>query len=173
MRLFTAVNFHEEVKKELKKIQEKLIGSSAQGRFPEEDNFHLTLVFIGETGEERIGQIIAEIDKVRARPFTLEFNGVGKFGDTWWVGIKNGEALDGLYNELYQGLSGALFKLENRPYKPHITLGREVKLLPKSDLEEIKRYPELRTEVKEIYLMNSARQDNNLKYIPIYCKKLR
>jgi 2'-5' RNA ligase len=93
---------------------------------------HLTLRFVGDTAEDRVGAIkecMADA-ATRSGKFTLHLDDTGGFPDlrqpkVLWVGIK-GE-VDRL-KMLQARLEGALTQIgiepENRRYNPHLTVGR-------------------------------------------------
>ena len=169
MRLFVAINFDEEVKARLLQCQESLRQGSAGGNFTRPENLHLTLVFLGETPPNRVREIQHVMDSAPAGPFALQFEGMGKFGDTWWVGIRQNPVLTGLYNHLAQGLKAAGFPIESRPFKPHLTLTREVILTPGVSLEKPEPFA---TQVTAMQLMKSERINGKLTYTSIFEKQL-
>ena len=169
MRLFIAVNFDEEVKARLLQCQESLRQASIHGNFTRPKNLHLTLVFLGETPPGRVRDIQRVMDCGPAGPFAPQFEGMGKFGDTWWVGIRQNSALAGLYNHLSQGLKTAGFPIESRSFKPHLTLAREVILRPGASPEKPEPFT---AQVTAMHLMKSERIGGKLTYTSIYEKKL-
>lgn len=168
-RLFIAINFSDNEKDVIANCIESIKGFGVRGNFTRVNNLHLTLVFIGET--ERENDIIEAMDAISARPFELSFDALGKFahsrGDIYWLGVKKCPELFALQASLSKALSDKGFRLEDRPYKPHITLAREViaknpRIVP----------PKLTVKVNSFELMESARKDGILEYIPVYSKKL-
>lgn len=175
MRLFIAILFSEEIKDKLCDAINVLRASAARGNYTNRDNLHLTLVFIGETN--RTGDIEKAIETVNAEPFTLTVGGVGTFkrngGDIYWAGVKLSNELLSIYRQLYATLSADGFSLENREYKPHLTLGREVVLpagVDKKCMEAV--CTEMTMPVKAIHLMKSEGMNGKLVYTPIYKKEL-
>ena len=169
MRLFIAINFDDETKARLLQCQESLRQVSAGGNFTRPENLHLTLVFLGETLPGRVRDIQRVMDCAPAGPFALQFEGMGKFGDTWWVGIRQDPALAGLYNHLSQGLKSAGFPIESRPFKPHLTLAREVILRPGASPEKPESFT---AQAAAIHLMKSERINGRLTYTSIFEKQL-
>jgi len=167
MRLFIAVNFDEGTKAKLLQAQAALRQASARGNFTRPENLHLTLVFLGETPTGRVREIQRVMDCAPAGMFTLQFEGMSKFGDTWWVGIRQNPALTGLYNHLVQGLKAGGFPIETRPFKPHLTLAREVVLLPNAFPEKPEPFA---AQVAGVHLMKSERIGGKLLYTSIYKK---
>ena len=177
MRLFIAINFDENVKQKLIATQNKLREYAVAGNFTKEENLHLTLVFLGETESSRLGIIKSVIDKVESQRFETILNGTGKFSrhgsDLVWVGIEKNACLDKIQSQLYKGLSSAGFTLENRPFSPHLTIAREVKLKSGFDFALFSvETPMMKTSVNKISLMLSERIRGNLIYTEIYAKEL-
>ena len=137
--------------------------------FTRPENLHLTLVFLGETPPGRVQEIQRVMDSATAEPFALQFEDIGKFGDTWWVGIRQNPALTDLYNHLAQGLKAAEFSIENRPFKLHLTLAREVILWPGVSPEKPEPFT---AQVAAIHLTKSERINGKLIYTSIHEKKL-
>ena len=169
MRLFIAINFDDGVKTRLLQCQASLRQASTSGNFTRPENLHLTLVFLGETLPGRVREIQHVMDSVPTEPITLHFEGMGKFGDTWWVDIRQNPVLTSLYNHLAQGLKSAGFPIESRPFKPHLTLAREVVLRPGVSPEKPEPFT---AQVAAIHLMKSERINGKLIYTSIYEKKL-
>lgn len=173
MRIFIAVPFSEENKKDLKKIQEKIKKKSKGGRFSDPKNFHLTLKFIGEVPEEKLEEVKGALGSLtqKATSFSLALEGFGTFekGRTHipWLGVTKGyEALKDLQEEVEQVLYDLGYKKESRPFQPHMTFGRKVQLSP-SDigyLQEILKTEKIPVEVQSLALMESTRIDGRLAY---------
>lgn len=175
MRLFIAINFEEVIKNRLCEAIEQLRESSLQGNFTGRENLHLTLVFIGET--QRTDDIKRAMDAVRAELVALKIGGLGRFkrqgGDIYWMGVEANRTLTAIYDRLYDELSRAGFRLENRPYKPHLTLAREVVLRDGFDRGAFdKAFPQMTVQAEKISLMKSERIGGRLVYTDIYDRRL-
>lgn len=170
MRLFVAVNFSDQIKKELSAAVEKLRLCARKGNFSREENFHITLAFIGET--ENAAAVKRAIDKTEAESFFLTVGSMGKFerrgGDIYWVGVERSAALQRLHAGLLANLRREGFLLEKTDYRPHITLGRGVALEKALDFT----VPGMRVAVDRISLMKSERLNGKLTYTPIYGKQI-
>ena len=144
MRLFVGIEFSEEVVDELLKVQNQIKSEAKRGRFVVQSNLHLTLQFLGEVSEERLGPIEQALRKTaqRSREFSLELKNVGSFGSgqsfrVIWVGIDGDkQELVHLQKDLSISLDKLGFPRKNRPYKPHITLGRNVEFNGEASFEE-------------------------------------
>jgi 2'-5' RNA ligase len=169
MRLFTAINFTPEIKVALMNHIALLKTTSLRGNFTTENNLHLTINFIGET--DRVAAVKEVLSAIEAEPFTLTLGKTGVFrrsgGDIHWIGIEKNPKLDSLHKQLSDALRLKGFSLENRDYKPHITLGREVVL---KQIPEFHQH--LGMTVTRISLMNSERIKGKLVYTEIFGKNL-
>ena len=107
------------------------------GSFTANSNLHLTLVFLGEIEQSDLPTLKSAISQVCVPKMKLIFGYTGVFkrkdGDIWWIGIESNPHLIRLQKELAQSLRNAGFPVENRPYKPHITLVRRAESYKKFD----------------------------------------
>jgi len=177
MRLFIAVNFDETIKNELAEISRNFQRFTSQGNFTHRENFHLTLVFLGEVTPERVQDIQQAMAEVTVKPFLLTMGGLGCFrrrnGDIYWIGVELNDHLVELYRQLFDSLTRKGFVLENRKYKPHLTLGRQIKLAGDFDLESLPVATKpLSQKVSKISLMLSERIEGRLTYTEIHTKVL-
>ena len=98
------------------------------GRLTRMETVHLTLVFLGEVGSERIGDLLELAGEIRVPAFGIGFT---RFG--WWphnriVWAAPGETpveLMRLVDALREKLLGSGFRFDTKPFVPHITLLRK------------------------------------------------
>lgn len=129
MRLFIALELPERVKGELWENAELLRRHCSGGRFSPRENYHITLAFLGEQPEARIPDVIAAMDECAAEPVPVAFGGLGAFETgVLWRGIEGSGELNGLQQELTNQLRLRNFSLEERDFKPHLTLARRAVL---------------------------------------------
>ncbi len=166
MRLFVAVNFSPEIKAALMGAIDDLRRQSTGGNFTRADNLHLTLAFIGETLDLRGAR--AALAAVSAPPFVLTLNGAGRFGDLYWAGLEKSAALTALAASMQQALRDRGFAIEKRPFKPHITLARQLR----SEGPVSLKVPRLSMTVGRISLMRSDRVNGRLTYTEVCGKDL-
>jgi 2'-5' RNA ligase len=113
-------------------MQERLRSSNADFRWPSIGSIHLTLKFLGDVEPKIIPQITELLSdlSVGDRPFELRLSGFGAFPSIRnprivWCGIKGDEArLESLQNGVESVCSRLYFPREERPFHPHLTLGR-------------------------------------------------
>jgi 2'-5' RNA ligase len=132
-RLFIAIDPTPVEKQALACICQELRSQFGEGRVNTWEMYHITLHFFEEVPEDRIEDVKAVMKRAAARqkPFALVTGRPGTFGPedsaVVWVGLSEGlEELGELHAKLEKRLAKAGFLEENRPYTPHITLGREV-----------------------------------------------
>ena len=123
LRLFVGINFPPELKLRLSLLCTGLPGA----KWVDPGNFHLTLRFIGEIGEDVAADVDDALSRLRARRFTLQIAGTGVFGDkprSLWVGIERSPELVGLRDKIEQALIRVGLPPEPRKFAPHVTLAR-------------------------------------------------
>jgi len=95
-------------------------------------NLHLTLKFLGAVPEERIDAIVAALTRsgLDLRPFEARLHGLGAFPSATrprivWAGVTEGapEMVE-LARRVDTALAELGFAREERPFSPHVTLGR-------------------------------------------------
>ncbi|NLJ95857.1 MAG: RNA 2',3'-cyclic phosphodiesterase, partial [Clostridiales bacterium] len=169
IRLFIALNFKNEVKAQINQLLNKVRSNSIQGKFVNEEHIHLTVEFLGETQHNKLDLIIEVIEQIEFEPFTLSLTKIGYFkrreGNILWLGIEDNETLSNIYNKLHQSLIDKGFKLEDREYKPHITLGRKVKLKDNFNTNELNHIiGEIDIGINKVDLMKSEFVNGKLIY---------
>ncbi|HBE12955.1 MAG TPA: RNA 2',3'-cyclic phosphodiesterase [Clostridiales bacterium] len=167
MRLFIAIDLSDEMKDELEKST-CVLKTRGRGRFPLRENYHLTLVFLGKTN--RVNDIKKAMDMLETTPFDLKLSSCGRFqregGDVVWAGIEKNPILENLVYTLTDNLRNMGFSVENRPYKAHITLAREMEQV------EFPSIKPLSMTCHTITLMESLHIGRELKYLTVYDKNL-
>ena len=136
LRLFVALEPPDLVRRRLAALQGRL--KAAAGRHAGDvkwvptDNVHLTLQFLGAVPEERVEAVKAAVAEaaIEARPLHLELRGAGGFPNprrarVLWAGVGGDVApLAALVSDLGRRLGPLGFPPEERPFSPHLTLGR-------------------------------------------------
>jgi RNA 2',3'-cyclic 3'-phosphodiesterase len=133
LRLFVGIPFPPELKLRL-----SLLCSGVPGaKWVDPGNFHLTLRFIGEVGEDLATDIDAALSWVRAPPFVLQLAGTGVFGNggaprSLWVGVERNLSLAALRDKIEHALVRTGLPPEPRKFAPHVTLARLKKPVPET-----------------------------------------
>ena len=132
MRMFIAINFNEQIKNKIIGIIDDVKKYAIQGRFVKKEHIHLTLEFLGEVSHDKVESIISAMELINPPGFNLSLSGLGYFrrkdGDIYWLGIKENKNLMVMQSMLHNILLKKGFLLQKREFRPHITIGRQVKL---------------------------------------------
>jgi 2'-5' RNA ligase len=125
LRLFVGIGFPPELKLQLSSLCSGVPGA----KWVDPGNFHLTLRFIGEIGEDVGADIDDMLSRLRARRFTLQIAGTGVFsgGDkprSLWAGVERTPELMALRDKVEHAMIRAGLSPEPRRFAPHVTLAR-------------------------------------------------
>ena len=165
MRAFVSINIPENIKKQILEIQTKL--PEFFGKKTESENLHLTLKFLGEISNEKIGEIREKLRKVRYSNYQtyLDYSGFfdnQKYGVVW-LHLPNCEGLQKILDETLYEIG---FEKESR-FMSHLTIARIKKVADKEKfIEEIKqiKIPKVSFQVNGFYLMKSELCRDKRKY---------
>ena len=132
LRLFVAIQIPGEIRRRLAEVEGKLKASGADVKWVPEQNFHVTLKFLGYVEPDRLDEVNAAVKAALEGlpPFGITLSGVGAFPkpsrpSVVWVGITaGGEELKTLAERIERGLEQIGFDREARAFNPHITMGR-------------------------------------------------
>lgn len=104
--------------------------------FTRPENWHLTLRFLGDVDPQALPGLKQALGRVRFAPFELALGEAGCFPplartgrgrppQTLWAGLTLGaEACVALAADINRALAATGFPPEERPLRPHVTLGR-------------------------------------------------
>jgi len=92
------------------------------------ENFHLTLVFLGNQTEDRLEELHLALDQITAPPLELQIDGLGVFGGdrprSVHATLRPEPALTRLQARIARAADMAGIAREARRFTPHVTLGR-------------------------------------------------
>ena len=125
MRLFLAVPLPKGVRQKLLDLQQSIDGM----RWQSQEQMHLTLKFVGEVDATGASELRKELDKISHPGFSMTIAGLGYFPEgkrpnVVWVGINENANLRELHKKVEHCCDKNGIAPENRPYKPHVTIGR-------------------------------------------------
>ena len=123
MRLFIAINLSDTMKDSLISMQNALYDRGVRGNYTPEENLHLTLAFIGEYPDAE--PVLDALSAVLFRPFELRLEGMGRFGDLWWAGMRDSVPLTAVVRRLRRALAENGIPFDKKRFSPHITLLRK------------------------------------------------
>ena len=132
LRLFIAVDTPAAVKGEMALLRDDLVRRARDVRWEVPEKFHCTLRFLGNVERSRLGSVEQQVAAAASGtpPLSLRYSGIGVFPDMTmprviWVGItQSGGDLSRLQETISGGLQDLGFVPEQRPFHPHVTLGR-------------------------------------------------
>jgi len=132
IRSFVAIDISDEIRDGLDKIIAELKPKVHDVRWVKVKGIHLTLKFLGNVAESMIPSLRAVLEEAAqtAKPFDVEIKGLGAFPNprrarVVWVGVEESSgALGELAGRIEKGMKPLGFKPENRPFHPHLTIGR-------------------------------------------------
>lgn len=162
-------------------IKAELSGESVKWTDP--SNIHVTLVFLGNTPDEDI-EVAERILGERASAtgmFEIVMRGFGVFRNLHdpkilWAGIDQSEKLNALQESIAGGLKEARISLDDKPFSPHLTLGR-IKHVTDSDKLKVLLLKYHSTEIQrftvtEVTLFESILSQEGPKYNALGVYKL-
>ncbi|MCR5094985.1 MAG: RNA 2',3'-cyclic phosphodiesterase [Lachnospiraceae bacterium] len=123
MRLFIAINFDNSILEALTDFQEDLRVQGVTGNYTGRENLHITLAFIGDYGNP--DEVLDAMEQVPFDPVEIRLDGVGHFGDLFWVGLAKNPALEAYVRRLRRELSARGIPYDKKKFSPHITLIRK------------------------------------------------
>lgn len=176
-RLFIGLSFSPELAKELSpwilKIQKNADKKETSLRWTPPENYHVTLVFLGETVAEEIPLIEEKMQGVAARhaPFHLKIRNISAFpmvtqARVLYVGVQRSQNILDLQSDL-EGELLAPEKVE-ADYTPHLTLARLRN--PKSCRDLLSPFEHVdlgKQQVSSIVLFNSVLTNGSPVYEPL------
>ena len=167
VRLFFAIWPDKETRMQLGWLTGRL-ASVCEGRKTKAENIHLTLVFVGEVSASQVDALCRAADEieghgVKAFDLAIERICVWKRKNIVYAEISEiPQPLIDLVEALQSRLSLAGFSLEERPYKPHITLMRNASCKTLPELAEPMVW-----RAREWVLVKSDRTSDGSVYTPI------
>ncbi len=178
IRTFICIELPGNVQALLAEIQTCLKGLGADVSWVKPSNIHLTLKFLGDVPEQKVPVICATLEKAALAVSAMEIQvmGAGFFPtarnpQVLWVGIQPVPSPLREFQELIDvGLSTKGYAREDRPFSPHLTIGRFKSLRNLQAL--IRKLQALDFEskivtVREVTVMRSDLKPTGALYTPI------
>lgn len=144
IRSFLALKLSLETAQNLTTAQNRLRAvckeAGATIRWVPPPNIHVTIRFLGQITEPMSQAVKDMVDPIviNIESFDLETVGIGLFPNernprVIWAGLGQGaDQLKELYESIYSRLVKAGFNFEDRPFSPHVTLGRVKQCAPET-----------------------------------------
>lgn len=159
MRLFAGIPLAPPVIDELSAISVRLQSSADGLRWSAPDSWHITLQFLGSTGQEQHECIVARLRELRLPPVPIQLEAMGFFdrAGIFFAGVSLTPELLFLQQRVAAATGLCGFISETRPYHPHITLARSKSKGRAQGLGELKtrihRQPSFTRFVAEEFLL--------------------
>ncbi|NSW84799.1 MAG: RNA 2',3'-cyclic phosphodiesterase [Syntrophobacteraceae bacterium] len=180
IRTFIAIDLPVRVQKALENFERELKKSDAAVTWVKPERIHLTLKFLGEVPPEQIAEIQAAIQLVASSTdrFRVKPAGCGAFPTmkqmrVVWVGLTgDARALEDLQKKVEAAMVPLGFEAEDRPFKPHLTLGRVKGRQRLQVLQEMlmahREFEAEAFDVAELVLYKSELRPDGAVYTPLY-----
>lgn len=178
MRLFVAVEIPGAVRASLEALLAELRRDVRDVRWSRVESIHLTLKFLGEVEEPRLGPLSGALEaaaSAAAGGFEVGVGALGTFGDprrprVVWAGVRDpAGGLAALQEAVEAACEGCGFPREERAFSPHLTLAR-----PKGPSRDLSRALPARAgweggrfAVASIVLFQSLLKPEGAAYLPL------
>lgn len=136
IRAFIAIELPEALRQKLSAVGQQIQAQAGEParravRWVPAGNMHLTLKFLGEVSSANLKTLarMLEAEAGRHAPFTFTVGGLGAFPNTRrprvvWIGSEAPPDLGALQHAIDLETQRLGYPGEDRPYSPHLTLGR-------------------------------------------------
>lgn len=174
MRAFIALELPADFADDVAAMARRL-SASLEGRFLDRSTYHLTLAFLGDVDDAEASRAMDALDAacVGATPVSLVPDGLGKFGRpadaTLWLGLVSDPILLALAEHVREELAARDIPFDPKPFRPHITLGRRMRI-PKKPLPLL-AFP-LPAQARTVTLFKSTLSRDGAAYKPLYTTQL-
>lgn len=174
MRLFSGIGFTTEVRDALGEYVRDVCRFAPGARPTPDENFHLTMRFLGETAPGEVAGLCRALDNLKGIPgFSLSLSRLGAFGRgdraLLWLGLERCEPLLSLHRSMSYELDTAGFPGDGKPFSPHVTLARDACLTaPLPEIQIGCPVPRIVIEAGGLTLFESTRVGGKLRYVPLH-----
>lgn len=180
VRSFIAIDLPPAVQRQIEALAAELKKSDAAVGWVRSEGIHLTLKFLGSVSVDLIEQIKPVLAEIASEtdPIHMEAAGCGAFPNVKaprvvWVGLRGqSQPLAELQKRVESAMADFGFKPEDRPFRPHLTLGRvkgrqRLQFLQQALLahQEFAAEP---FDVTELVLYKSELRPDGARYTPLF-----
>lgn len=169
MHYFIALDFDKPSRETFHNYAKDLEKHADKARIVEEDHVHLTLSFLGNLNEEQVKKAKTIVKCIDRPPMNLTFDHMSYFspsrgGVIVWIGPKKSAELNTLYARLKIALEKEGFKVDQRPFTPHVTLARGVIISDEKNRSFKSTFESFNTTVNSMSLLMSKFEESSLVY---------
>jgi RNA 2',3'-cyclic 3'-phosphodiesterase len=129
---FFALSLPNELKKEIHELTAPLREEESFKKWVHPEDYHITLAFLGDASQENLDVAIDTVTHSlhNLGRFPLSLKQFGTFGKSdepriFWMGVNPSSSLHQIREKVYEACEEAGFRLDSRPFTPHITIGRK------------------------------------------------
>ena len=181
-RLFVALKIPDEIKKKIFEIRNEILPDWGKYKWEKEVKIHLTLKFIGEVNENKVGQISQSLNFIE-NYFKFDCT-LSRFGFFFrrgavkilWAGLSADDVLYDIVQKINDTLETLSIPKEEQKFKSHLTLLRiknqDSYRFPVKVFEEF-TVPEIKFTADEALLIKSELLPETSKYTEIKKYKLK
>jgi len=141
------------------------VAKSVEGRAIDRRDWHITLAFIGAFPEHRIPFLLERAGEIPVEPFRLQFDRL-EFWPRPRIAVLAAPTVPGELQALVDALNGILsdlgLRVEDRTYRPHITLVRNSRAFNTERLAQ-----RVTTEWSGFELVESVSGAGGVHYVPV------
>ncbi|MCA1056845.1 RNA 2',3'-cyclic phosphodiesterase [Rossellomorea aquimaris] len=131
---FFALSLPSEMKEEIVELTAPLKEEDPLRKWVHPEDYHITLAFLGQSSGEGLSNAITLVEQSikTIGCFTLSLSGFGTFGNReapriFWMGVQPSPRLHQIREKVFEASEEAGFQLDQKPFSPHITIGRKWK----------------------------------------------
>ncbi len=188
LRAFIAVELPAELQQKIHKATANFRrGIDPLVRWTAAENMHLTLKFLGDVSQPNVEFLIQMLRSQAelVNPFIIQLTGLGSFPGpkrprVIYIGIQAPAALGALQREIESASRRLGYEAEERPFSPHLTLGRVRQNISASDQQNIRRAIEGTqvdvlgsASINSVHLYKSELRPSGSVYTRLYSAPLR
>ena len=128
---FFAIELPEEIKRSLSDWVTKLNHTYRYKSWVHPNDYHITLAFLGSASQSRLDDAVNALNSIISQhtSFPLAITGLGTFGlesspRILWADVSKQALLFDIQRDVWMACTKIGFKLDTKPFVPHITLAR-------------------------------------------------
>jgi RNA 2',3'-cyclic 3'-phosphodiesterase len=178
LRLFLAIDLPPLVRQAAGRLQSRLKPVFGAGTYPEPDNLHITLHFLGDTPVSRLPGLLGALAAVEMPALTLSLGELVFFPDARRARVAAADVtgdvdlLIDLHARLAPVLKSQGFRLDHRLFRPHVTVTR-FKFPPRQGVDRAIEITRALTQIVDQFrvlqftLYQSTLDKSGAKYAPL------
>ena len=170
---FFAIELPEEIKRSLSNWVTKLKHTYTYKSWVHPSDYHLTLAFLGSASQSMLDDAVNELKSIISQhmSFPLAITGLGTFGlesspRILWADVSKQAQLFDIQRDVWKACTKIGFKLDTKPFTPHITLAR--RCLELMDAGSLQQVVEKLPPIDEFNIQSLVLYRTNLNTIPKY-----